>query len=78
MSKLVDMMKDLCDKGRKQIIISTHSPEIVKHAGLDQLLLIQRNKDGFSEISRPSDKEDVKTFLRNELGVEDLFVQNLL
>ena len=78
MSKLVDMMKDLCDKGRKQIIISTHSPEIVKYAGLDQLLLIQRNKDGFSEISRPSDKEDVKTFLRNELGVEDLFVQNLL
>ena len=78
MSKLVDMMKDLCDRGRKQIIISTHSPEIVKHAGLDQLLLIQRNKDGFSEISRPSDKEDVKTFLRNELGVEDLFVQNLL
>lgn len=75
-SKLVDMMKDASQK--KQIIVTTHNPEIVKHAGLDNILLVSRDEKGFSTISRPVDKEEVKTFLQNEIGVEELYVQNLL
>ncbi len=75
-SKVVDMMKDASQK--KQIIITTHNPEIVKHAGLDNLLLVSRNEEGFSVISRPYDKEEVKIFLENQIGIEELYVQNLL
>ena len=75
-SRIVDMMKDASKK--KQIIITTHNPEIVKYAGLENLLLISRDKEGFSTISRPKDNERVKTFMKNELGLDELYVQNLL
>ena len=75
-SKAVDMMKDVSEK--KQIIITTHNPEIVKYAGLDNILLVSRDEEGFSLVSRPADKEEVKTFLQNEIGIEELYVQNLL
>lgn len=75
-SKVVDMMKDASQK--KQIIATTHNPEIVKYAGLDNLLLVSRDEEGFSRVSRPADTEEVKTFLENEIGIEELYVQNLL
>ena len=75
-SKVVDMMKDASQK--KQIIATTHNPEIVKHAGLDNLLLVSRDEEGFSRVSRPAGTEEVKTFLENEIGIEELYVQNLL
>ena len=75
-SKVVDMMKDASSK--KQIIVTTHNPEVIKHVGLDNILLISRDKEGFSTVSRPGDKEVVKTFLENEIGIEELYVQNLL
>lgn len=74
-SRIVDMMKDVAEK--KQIIITTHNPEIVKYAGLENILLVSRDENGFSTISRPKDKEEVKIFLENEIGVEELYIQNL-
>jgi len=75
-AKVVDMMKDASQK--KQIIVTTHNPEIVKHTDLENLLLISRDEKGFSMISRPADKKEVKIFLENEIGIEELYVQNLL
>ena len=75
-SKIVDMMKDVSEK--KQIIITTHNPEIVKYTGLNNILIASRDEEGFSLISRPTDKEEVKIFLQNKIGIEDLYVQNLL
>jgi predicted ATPase len=75
-SRLMGMMKDAAQN--KQIIVTTHSPEVVKHAGLENLLLISRDKDGFSTISRPSENKQVKIFLKNEMGLDELYVQNLL
>lgn len=75
-SKVVDMMKDASQE--KQIIVTTHNPEIVKHADLESILLISRDKEGFSTISKPANKEEVKTFLVNEIGIEELYVKNLL
>jgi len=75
-SKVIEMMKD-ASQG-KQVIVTTHNPEIVKHAGLENILLVSRDTEGFSVISRPHEKETVRTFLQNELGIEDLYVQNLL
>lgn len=75
-SKLVDMMKDASQK--KQIIVTTHNPEMVKYAGLDNILLVSRDETGFSTVYRPADKEGVKTFLANEIGIEELYIQDLL
>ncbi|MGQ4915404.1 MAG: AAA family ATPase [Candidatus Asgardarchaeia archaeon] len=75
-SKVVNMMKDA--SRNKQIIITTHNPEIVKYAGLENILLISRDENGFSKISRPADREDIKAFLKNDIGIEELYVQNLL
>lgn len=75
-SKVVEMMKDASQK--KQIIITTHNPEMVKHVALKNILLIARNKEGFSTISRPGEKEEIKTFLKNEIGIDELYIQNLL
>jgi predicted ATPase len=76
MSGLIRLMEDAARN--KQIIITTHSPEIVKHAGVENLLLISRDKEGFSTISRPAEKEAVRIFLQNDLGLDDLFVQDVL
>jgi len=77
-SKVAEMMKDASQTQKKQIVVTTHNPEFVKHAGLENILLVSRNEDGFSTISRPADKEEVKTFLKNDIGIEELYIQNLL
>jgi hypothetical protein len=51
---------------------------VVKHASIEDLLLISRDTEGFSVVSRPADKEEVRTFLENEIGIEELYIQNLL
>ena len=53
-SKVVDMMRDASQY--KQIIVTTHNPEVVKYAGLENILLVSRDNEGFSTISRPSEK----------------------
>ncbi len=75
-SGLMTLMKDAARN--KQIIITTHSPEVVRHAGVENLLLISRDKEGFSTVTRPAEKEQVKIFLKNDLGLDELFVQNAL
>lgn len=75
-ARLMAMMKEASEK--KQVMITTHSTEVVRHAALDDILLISRDSEGFSVISRPGDKEEVRTFLANEIGIEELYIQNLL
>ncbi len=75
-SKLIELMKDASKA--KQIILTTHNAEFVKHADLENLFFCKRDADGFSTIIKPEDNKDIKTFLKNEIGIDDLFVQNLL
>lgn len=75
-SKVVGMMKDA--SRQKQILVTTHNPEFVKYAGLENILLVSRDNHGFSTISRPANKEEVKNFLKNDIGIEELYIQNLL
>lgn len=75
-SRILTMMKEVSQ--HRQLMVTTHSTEVVKHADLRDILLISRDSEGFSVISRPADKEEVKTFLENEVGIEELYIQNLL
>jgi len=75
-ARLVSMLKDA--SGRKQIIVTTHNPEMVKHVAIEDIFLISRDKDGFSRLSRPGDKQEIMTFLEHEIGIDELFIQGLL
>src|SRR5215210_4337681 len=75
-SKLARMIEDASRK--KQIIATTHHPELVKHADLADLLLVHRDDQGFSHVTRPAESAELKVFLENDLGVDELYVQNLL
>ncbi|MCL5960606.1 MAG: AAA family ATPase [Chloroflexi bacterium] len=75
-SRVVEMLREASE--HKQIIVTTHNPEVVKHAGLEHLLLVSRDKDGFSTVCRPSEKSELQVFLKNDLGIDRLFVEDLL
>jgi predicted ATPase len=75
-SRVISMMKEA--SAHKQLMVTTHSTEVVKHTDLADILLISRDSEGFSIVSRPGDKEEVRTFLENEIGIDELYVQNLL
>ena len=77
-SKIVNMMKDVSSSLKKQIFITTHNPMFIRYGDIKDILLVSRNDKGYSEISRPVDKEEVKVFLNNNLGIDELFVNNLL
>ncbi len=75
-SKIISMMEEASED--KQIIVTTHNPEIIKHIDLKEILIISRDKNHFSNISRPYEKEDIKTFLENDIGIDKLYIRNLL
>ena len=75
-ARVMQMMNEVT--GDTQVIVTTHNPELLRHANLEDILLVTRDPDGHSQITRPADSEVLSHFLQNELGVEDLFVQNLL
>ncbi|MGB2728828.1 MAG: AAA family ATPase [Halobacteriota archaeon] len=77
-SKVIEMMNDVSERLKKQIIVTTHNPEVVRYAGIENILLVHRDDNGYSQISRPAEKEEVKIFLENKMGIEELYVQNLL
>jgi hypothetical protein len=77
-AKMMQYFYDAAHLNQKQIIITTHSPEVLKHTHLEDLILVSRNEHGFGQISKPAEQEMVKAFLENELGIEQLFTQNLL
>lgn len=62
----------------KQVIITTQSPEIIKYVPLEKLYIIDRDKNGQSKLSRASNSSEIKTFLREKIGVEDLFIDGIL
>ncbi len=75
-SRVMDMFREASSS--KQILATTHNPEMVKHADLENLLLITRDDEGFSRITKPADSDEIKIFLKNDIGIDDLFIQNLL
>lgn len=74
--RVMQLMNEVTDD--TQVIVTTHNPELLRHANLEDILLVTRDSDGHSRVTRPSDSEVVRHFLQSELGVEDLFTQDLL
>lgn len=76
MSRLIDMAKECSNN--TQIIITTHTPELVKYSAVSTILLAQRDSEGFTKITKPVHNKIVNTFLDNQIGIDELFVQNML
>ena len=74
--KIVKMMDDASIMN--QILVTTHNPEMVKYAKIDHIYMITRDNEGFSHIVKPSNSDNVKQFLKNDMEIEELYVQNLL
>ncbi|MFC1900736.1 AAA family ATPase [Chloroflexota bacterium] len=75
-SRIIEMMKEASKQN--QIIVTTHNPEIVRYADVDNILLVSRDKYGYSHISKPAEKKEIQAFLENEMGIDELYVQNIL
>lgn len=76
LSSLLDSAEDVSEE--KQVIITTHNPEFLKHARIDNVRLVQRDADGYTLISTPGNSEAVRCFVENDLGLDDLFLQDML
>jgi len=63
-SKVISMMKDVSNE--KQILITTHNPEFLKNVDINDIILVSRDRYGFSKMCRPFEKEEVKLFLKND------------
>lgn len=77
-SKIIGMMGDVSESLKRQIVVTTHNPEVVRHANIENIILVKRDDKGFSQIFRPAEKEEVKIFLQTNMGIDELYVQNLL
>lgn len=75
-SKIMNLFYDASNT--KQILITTHNPEMVKYTKIEDLLLMTRSNNGFSSIVKPNEQESVHAFLKNDLGIDQLYIQNLL
>lgn len=76
LSTLVSILEDVSLK--KQIFLTTHNPYIIKEACLEDVILVSRDDSGISKLSKPANDNNIKIFLQNDLGIEDLFVDGIL
>ena len=74
---LINQLMLMMESVDKQVIITTHSPELLKYSELKDILFISRNNNGFSDIKRIIDNDLVKPFIE-ELGVDSVFVNDYL
>jgi predicted ATPase len=75
-SKLMNYMEEASKEA--QIFLTTHNPEVIKQTELDSLYFITRDEKGMSNIFRPHTSKEIQTFLENKIGIDELFIQNLI
>lgn len=74
---LINQLMLMMESVDKQVIVTTHSPELLKYCELEDILFISRDDNGFSDIKRVIDNDTVKPFIE-ELGVDSVFVNDYL
>lgn len=74
---LINQLILMMESVDKQVIITTHSPELLKYSELESILFISRDGNGFSNIKGVMDNDTVKPFIE-ELGIDSVFVNDYL
>ena len=75
LSDIVQLMEESTIS--KQIVITTHSPEVLRNSELNNIYLISRNANGFSEISKPINNAVVMPFIE-DLGISEVYIDDYL
>lgn len=75
---LMDQRQREAGQKAAQIILTTHSLELVDRCRLEDLIVIEK-REGASRCTRPSERKDVRELLaREELGLADLYYSGVL
>lgn len=74
--RLVGLMRDA--SAVQPLLVSTQHPAVLRHAPVEDVCLVSRDKDGFSVLTLPADSTEVRTFLEEEVGLDELFLADLL
>lgn len=76
LSRILDAAEDISQE--KQVVITTHNAEFLKHAKIQNVRLVSRNKQGYTTVFSPEHSHAVQCFMSNELGLDDLFINDML
>jgi len=77
-ANLMLKVKDAAENTDKQIFLTTHNVEVLRHTSPEDVRLVSRDEDGFTQVERPAESERVQKFLENDLGMVDLYTENML
>lgn len=75
-SSVMHLIREASDS--KQIIITTHSPELLKQVDLRNIYIVDRDKRGASKVNGIENIQEIKIFLRDKIGVDELFIDGIL
>ena len=75
-SNIINMIKEKCIN--KQIIMTTHNPEFLRHSELQNIIYITRDKKGLSLVRKASEIEELKIQLSYDMGIDFIFIKDLL
>ena len=76
--KAIDYLLDAFRNSDKQIIITTHSTEMLKCANLDEIIFLYRDSDGDTQAIRADKIEGLKDKLKNLAYERDLTLDELI
>lgn len=74
MDKLATLFEDA--SRHKKVIITTHSPDLVRHVPQESVFLVARDEQGFTTLRQANQDEDIKDMLNKELGMDELLSNN--
>lgn len=74
MDKLATLFEDAART--KKVVVTTHSPDLIRHLKPEHVQLVSRDKDHFTQIRRVTEDEEIKSFLAGEMQLDDLMVNN--
>ena len=77
-ANLMLKVKDAAENTDKQIFLTTHNVEVLRHTPPEDVRLVSRDDDGFTQVERPAESERVQKFIENDLGMVDLYTENML
>lgn len=75
LAKLVEVFRDMSAK--RQIIITSHSPDLVRNLMPKEVYLIDRGDTGFTRIVRANENKEIDSFLQN-FSLDELWLSGYL